>query len=142
MKKAIIFFLCSIFLFSFASCSPSDEDTSLNNSSSPTTVTTPYTDPATEEPTVAPTKKPTEKPTEEPTEKPTEKPTQAPVSSKSAYSISKSSSSAEQQKNSMTVYITPSGKRYHYLSTCGGKKSYAVSIDEVGGRTPCQKCVH
>ncbi len=148
MKKAIILFLCTILLFSFTGCSPSGD--SLNENSS--TVTTPvYTEPVTEKPTVAPTEKPTEKPTEEPTEKPTEKPTQAPVSSTTAskYSASSSSyhyeappSSAEQQKNSMTVYITPSGKRYHYLSTCGGKNSYAVSIDDVGGRTPCKKCVH
>ncbi|MEE0963680.1 MAG: DUF4236 domain-containing protein [Ruminococcus bromii] len=39
-----------------------------------------------------------------------------------------------------TVYITPSGKRYHYDPDCGGKNSYSVSIDNVGGRTPCQKC--
>ena len=42
--------------------------------------------------------------------------------------------------NSKTVYITPSGKRYHLNPTCGGKNSYAVSIDNVDGRTPCQKC--
>ena len=39
-----------------------------------------------------------------------------------------------------TVYITPSGKRYHYDPDCGGKNSYSVSIDNVGSRTPCQKC--
>lgn len=39
-----------------------------------------------------------------------------------------------------TVYITPKGKRYHYDPDCGGKNSYAVSIDNVFGRTPCQKC--
>ena len=39
-----------------------------------------------------------------------------------------------------TVYITPSGKRYHLSSTCGGKNSYSVSIDDIGSRTPCQKC--
>ncbi len=42
--------------------------------------------------------------------------------------------------NSDTVYITPSGKRYHLNPSCGGKNSYAVSIDDVGNRTPCQKC--
>ena len=39
-----------------------------------------------------------------------------------------------------TVYITPSGKRYHLSSTCGGKNSYSVSINDVGSRTPCKKC--
>ena len=45
-------------------------------------------------------------------------------------------------RNSNVVYITPSGKRYHYISTCGGKNSYEVSLDNVGNRTPCQKCAH
>ena len=45
-------------------------------------------------------------------------------------------------KNSRTVYRTPSGKRYHYSSTCGGKNSYEVSLDEAkkSGLTPCMKC--
>ena len=45
-------------------------------------------------------------------------------------------------RNTNVVYVTPSGKRYHYISTCGGKNSYEVSLDNIGGRTPCQKCVH
>ncbi len=44
--------------------------------------------------------------------------------------------------NEETVYITPSGKRYHNSATCGGKNSYSVLIDDVGNRTPCKKCVH
>lgn len=44
--------------------------------------------------------------------------------------------------NVREVYITPSGKRYHYDPQCGGKNSYKVGINSVGGRTPCQKCVH
>lgn len=39
-----------------------------------------------------------------------------------------------------TVYITPQGERYHRKSTCGGKNSYSVTIDNVGDRTACQKC--
>lgn len=39
-----------------------------------------------------------------------------------------------------TVYVTPSGERYHFTPDCGGKNSRATSIDNVGGRTPCQKC--
>lgn len=39
-----------------------------------------------------------------------------------------------------TVYITPSGERYHLDPDCGGKNSYPVDISEVGGRTPCKKC--
>ena len=44
--------------------------------------------------------------------------------------------------NGREVYITPSGKKYHYDPQCGGKNSYKVGINFVGGRTPCQKCVH
>lgn len=47
---------------------------------------------------------------------------------------------AATQTTGQTVYITPTGKRYHLSSTCGGKNSYAVDISEVGGRTPCKKC--
>lgn len=49
---------------------------------------------------------------------------------------------AEKQtpSNGKTVYITPSGKRYHLDPDCGGKNSYAVDISEVGNRTPCKKC--
>ena len=44
--------------------------------------------------------------------------------------------------NVREVYITPTGKRYHYDPQCGGKNSYKGGINSVGGRTPCQKCVH
>ena len=44
--------------------------------------------------------------------------------------------------NVKEVYITPSGKRYHYDPQCGGKNSYKVGINAVNGRTPCKKCVH
>ncbi len=46
-------------------------------------------------------------------------------------------------KNSRTVYIAPTGKRYHYRSTCAGKNAMESSLDEVDHYyTPCQKCVH
>lgn len=51
-----------------------------------------------------------------------------------------SSSVSGSRSTGDTVYITPTGKRYHRLSTCGGKNSYAVDISEVGSRTPCKKC--
>lgn len=43
-----------------------------------------------------------------------------------------------------TVYITPSGVRYHIDPDCGGVNSYPVSLSEAlrRGKTPCQKCVH
>lgn len=50
----------------------------------------------------------------------------------------------EVQEYSRTVYITPTGKRYHFSSSCGGKNSYAVSIESAKsqGLTPCQKCAN
>lgn len=46
--------------------------------------------------------------------------------------------------NGQTVYVTPKGKCYHYLSTCGGKNSKATDLDsaKASGYAPCQKCVH
>ena len=43
-------------------------------------------------------------------------------------------------QQSETVYITPSGKRWHRSESCAGKNARAVTMDQVGGRTPCQKC--
>lgn len=40
-----------------------------------------------------------------------------------------------------TVYITPTGKRYHYLQSCAGKNATPVSLEEAQRRfTPCKKC--
>ncbi len=40
------------------------------------------------------------------------------------------------------IYRTPSGKRYHFDPDCGGKNSFAVSLEEAlsAGLTPCEKC--
>lgn len=44
--------------------------------------------------------------------------------------------------SSRTVYITPTGKRYHYRSTCGGKNSTSTTLNNAiaRGLTPCKKC--
>lgn len=44
--------------------------------------------------------------------------------------------------DSQTVYVTPTGKRYHLISTCGGKNSRAVCLSQAKsmGLTPCKKC--
>ena len=49
---------------------------------------------------------------------------------------------ATTEKVSQTVYITPTGERYHLISTCGGKNSRPVSLEEAlrRGLTPCKKC--
>ena len=43
----------------------------------------------------------------------------------------------------LSVYRTPTGRRYHYDAQCGGKNSYTVSMEDAlgAGLTPCQKCV-
>lgn len=44
-------------------------------------------------------------------------------------------------KTSVTVYITPTGKRYHYSKSCAGKNAMARDLDAVtGSYTPCKKC--
>ena len=47
---------------------------------------------------------------------------------------------ATSQAAEQTVYITPSGNKYHLSASCGGKNSYSVAISDIGGRTPCKKC--
>ena len=39
-----------------------------------------------------------------------------------------------------TVYITPNGKRWHRSASCAGDNATAVTMDQVGSRTPCKKC--
>ena len=43
-------------------------------------------------------------------------------------------------QQSETVYVTPSGKRWHRSASCAGKNARAVTMDQIGGRTPCKKC--
>lgn len=43
-------------------------------------------------------------------------------------------------QQSETVYVTPSGKRWHRSASCAGKNARAVTMDQVGSRTPCKKC--
>lgn len=55
---------------------------------------------------------------------------------------SSASSSQSSTNNSRTVYITPTGKRYHLSPTCGGKNSSATTLSHALsiGLTPCKKC--
>lgn len=47
-----------------------------------------------------------------------------------------------QNANEKTVYVTPSGKRYHYNSTCGNGTYSPTTISQAQamGLTPCKKC--
>lgn len=42
------------------------------------------------------------------------------------------------------IYITKTGKKYHYDDTCNGGKYYESTLEEAlrRGLTPCSKCVH
>ena len=50
----------------------------------------------------------------------------------------------ENETQSKSVYITPTGKRYHFDPDCGGKNSYAATMDIALGKglTPCKKCAN
>ena len=74
---------------------------------------------------------------ERPVEEKRQEPSQAKVASRAVQSRE-----PQVDPNVKEVYITPSGKRYHYDPQCGGKNSYKVGINAVKGRTPCKKCVH
>ena len=47
----------------------------------------------------------------------------------------------EEVYNGPTVYITPTGKKYHYSSSCAGKNAIEKSLDNVrNSYGPCKKC--
>lgn len=39
------------------------------------------------------------------------------------------------------VYITPTGKCYHYRQSCAGKNAIKTTLDKCKGKRPCKKCV-
>lgn len=65
------------------------------------------------------------------------------TSSKSSTASKTTSTSPSSKSQSATVYITPTGKRYHYSSSCNGGKYYKSTLSEAKskGLTPCKKCV-
>lgn len=56
---------------------------------------------------------------------------------------SNSSDTASTKENSRTVYITKTGKKYHYANPCGKGTYYPCSLAEAQSRglEPCGKCV-
>lgn len=44
--------------------------------------------------------------------------------------------------NSRTVYVAPTGKRYHFRKTCAGKNARATTLKQAvaSGRDACKKC--
>lgn len=59
-------------------------------------------------------------------------------------STNQPSSTQSNTSNRQTVYVTKTGKKYHYSSTCNGGKYYPSTLSEALslGLTPCNKCVH
>ncbi len=54
----------------------------------------------------------------------------------------KASQSTSSSLNSRTVYVTPSGSKYHYSSSCNGGSYSATTLDDAlsRGLTACKKC--
>ena len=50
---------------------------------------------------------------------------------------------SQNSENQRTVYITSSGKKYHYENPCGKGTYSPISLDEAlkRGLEPCEKCV-
>lgn len=91
-------------------------------------------------PTAAPTTTPVWHPTSSPVWHPTATPTVTPVEHPTA---SPTPTVIPTENTSRTVYVTKTGKRYHYDSQCNGGSYYASTLAEAKrrGLTPCNKCV-
>lgn len=73
------------------------------------------------------------------------KSTSSSSSNKGSTTSNKNNSSSTINSNKtdgQIVYVTPTGKRYHLISTCGGKNSRPVSLSQAKSMnlTPCKKC--
>lgn len=58
--------------------------------------------------------------------------------------IDETSSSVEEETEQITgIYVTPTGKRYHYLASCAGKNAIETTLEKAisQGKTPCKTCV-
>lgn len=63
-------------------------------------------------------------------------------SSGSSSGGSSGSSSSSGVVRGSTVYVTPSGKKYHYSASCAGKNARATTLSaaQASGKGPCSKC--
>lgn len=61
-----------------------------------------------------------------------------------AKSTTKKATSTKKTTTERAVYITPTGERYHFSSTCGGKNSSESTLSNAKslGLTPCKKCAN
>lgn len=72
----------------------------------------------------------------------TKKAESKPSSSKKTTNSNKTASSSS-KSNSKTIYVTETGKKYHYDSTCNGGTYYKSTLEDAKDRglTPCKKCI-
>ena len=63
-------------------------------------------------------------------------------SKQTSASSSEVNSSENTETSSKTVYITPSGKRWHLNENCAGKNAMATTLEKAEEKslTPCKKC--
>lgn len=68
--------------------------------------------------------------------------TKRPTTTRAKTETTTKATTTVREQESQTVYVTPTGKRYHLLSTCGGKNSAPIRLEDAlsRGYTPCQKC--
>lgn len=135
----IIFFLCGLFAFTTAGSSSAKE-----NSNQAVTTTTAITTEATT--TTIPTtiSTTTVSTTTETTFTTT---IIAETTTTTTIVITEAATEIQQEKNdqnSRTVYITKTGKKYHYSDQCNGGTYYPSTLGEAlsKGLTPCNKCVN
>ena len=97
----------------------------------------------TPKPTSKPTASPTPEPTPKPTASPTPKPTKTPAATTEPTETPASDDVPYKENYHGHVYITKTGKKYHYENPCGKGTYYEVSWDKVKslGLEPCEKCV-
>ena len=134
-----------------------DTSDKVSSSTASTTDTTP-TDTGTTNTATQNSSTDTQKPASTSTQKPASTSTQAPASTQTSdtgttsdkVSDTPSSGGAvivpdnnQDQGNSMTVYDTPTGKRYHYDPDCAGKNASPTTLEKAlkRGLTPCGTCV-
>ncbi len=65
-----------------------------------------------------------------------------PKTNSSSSGSSSGSSSSIGVVRGLTVYVTPSGKKYHYSASCVGKNARATTLSaaQASGKGPCSKC--
>lgn len=65
-----------------------------------------------------------------------------PKTNSSSSDGSSGSSSSSGVVRGSTVYVTPSGKKYHYSTSCAGKnaRTTTLSAAQASGKGPCSKC--